>query len=315
MRRHIPSLSCLLAFEASARHQSFTRAADDLCVTQGAVSKLIKVLEEELGTLLFVREGKKLILTPAADAFLRRIQPLLFKLEAASVEIKAGGRSSGRLNLAVLPSIAARWLMPRYSDFSTRNPDIILNLTTHLSPFNFHMEDIDVAIHFGVGGSWVGAEMVFLLQDAVVPICSPDFLQRYGPFDDPRKLLDYTFVHLASRMNSWKFWLDSLGVDTDRVLSGPVFEHYLMIVQVVTAGLGIGLAPYFLVADDIAQGKLVVPYHHMASEDLAYYLVYPTEKKDYLPLRAFRSWLMHELVATQQSIDAFRAASGGAPTA
>lgn len=311
MRRHTPSLSCLLAFEASARHQSFTRAAEDLCVTQGAISKLIKTLEEELGTLLFVREGKKLMLTPAADAYLRRIQPLLLKLEAASVEVKAGGRGSGRLNLAVLPSIAARWLMPRYSDFSTRHPDVILNLTTHLSPFNFHMEDIDAAIHFGLGSSWVGADMVFLLQDAVVPICSPDFLARYGPFDDPHQLLDYTVVHLASRMDSWNFWLRSLGIDSGRMLPGPVFEHYLMIVQVVTAGLGIGLAPYFLVADDIAQGRLVVPYHHMASEEqLAYYLVFPTEKKDYPPLRAFRAWLAEELVATQRSIEAFRAGGG-----
>lgn len=309
MRRHTPSLSCLLAFEASARHQSFTRAADDLCVTQGAVSKLIKALEDELGTLLFVREGKKLSLTPAADAYLRRIQPLLVKLEAASVEIKAGGRSSGRLNLAVLPSIAAKWLMPRYSDFSTRHPDIILNLTTHLSPFNFHMEDIDAAIHFGLANSWVGAEMDFLLQDAVVPICSPEFLQRYGPFDDPRKLLDYTFLHLASRTNSWQFWFDSLGIKTERILSGPVFEHYLMIIQVVTAGLGIGLAPFFLVADDIAQGRLAVPFHHMASEELAYYLVYPAEKSEYRPLSAFRAWLAEELVTTQQAIDAFRAAA------
>ncbi len=307
MRTHTPSLSCLLAFEASARHHSFTRAADELCVTQGAISKLIKALEDELGTLLFVREGKRLTLTPAADAYLRRIQPLLHKLEAASVELKAGGRSSGRFNLAVLPSIAARWLMPRYSDFSARHPDVILNLTTHLSPFNFHIEDIDAAIHFGAKASWSGAEMEFLLQDAVVPICSPDFLRRYGPFDEPRRLLDYTLVHLASRMDSWNFWLGSLGVEMGHTPPGPVFEHYLMIVQVVTASLGIGLAPYFLVADDIEQGRLAVPYRHLASEDLAYYLVYPGEKKDYPPLRAFRGWLAQELVATQRSIDGFRA--------
>lgn len=309
MRTHTPSLSCLLAFEASARHCSFTRAADDLCVTQGAISKLIKTLEEELGTLLFVRDGKRLRPTPAADVYLRRIQPLLLKLEAASIELKAGGRSSGRLNLAVLPSIAAKWLMPRYSDFSARHPDIILNLTTHLSPFNFHMEDIDAAIHFGPKSSWGGAEMEFLLQDAVVPICSPDFMSRYGPFDDPRKMLDYTFLHLASRTNSWRFWFGSLGIETDRIMSGPVFEHYLMIIQVVTAGLGIGLAPFFLVEDDIAQGRLAVPYHHLASEDLSYHLVYPSEKIDYRPLLAFRSWLVDQVATAQVSIDAFRSAA------
>lgn len=307
MRRHTPSLSCLLAFEASARHLSFTRAGDDLCVTQGAISKLVKALEEELGVLMFVREGKKLTMTAAAEIYLQRIQPSLAKLEAASLELKAGGRSSGRMNLAVLPSIAARWLMPRYSDFSARHPDVILNLTTHLSPFNFQVEDIDAAIHFGASASWSQAQMDFLLEDAVVPICSPDFMQRYGPFERPEQLLEFTFLHLASRTGSWHHWFSTLGVATERGLPGPVFEHYMMIIQVVTAGLGIGLAPYFLVAEDIAHGRLKVPYHHVAGEDLAYYLVYPPHKRDHRPLVAFRDWLTEQLVHTRAAIDAFRA--------
>lgn len=304
MRRHTPSLSCLLAFEASARHLSFTRAAVDLCVTQSAVSHLVKTLEEELGVLLFVREGKKLRLTATADAYLLRIRPCLAKLEAASVEIKAGrNSSSGRLSLAVLPSFAARWLMPRYPDFALRHPDIMVNITTRMVPFNFHMEDVDAAIHFGTA-SWPGAQLEFLLQDAVVPVCSPEFLAQYGPFDHPRKLLNCTLLHLASRTSLWQFWFESLGITDDAVLTGPVFEHYLMIVQVVTAGLGIGLVPYFLVAEDIAKGRLAVPYRHVASEPLAYYLAYPPEKKDYSPLAAFRAWLLEQIGSTPRAEDA-----------
>lgn len=306
MRRHTPSISCLLAFEASARHLSFTRAAEDLCVSQGAISKLIRALEAELGALLFVREGKRLTLTPSAEAYLRRIQPLLHKLESASIEIKAGGRSSGRLNLAVLPSIAARWLMPRYQDFASRHPDVILNLTTQMSTFDFRTEDIDAAIYFGAEGTWRGTRMERLMQDAMVPICSPAFLARYGPFDDPRRMLDYTFLHLASRADSWRFWFESVGIQPDRTLSGPMFEHYLMIVQVVGAGLGIGLVPYFLVADDLSQGRLCVPYHHVASEDMAYWLVYPPSGDDHRPLRAFRRWVADEMASTERAVDAFR---------
>lgn len=305
MRRHSPSLASLLAFEASARHQSFSRAAAELCVTQGAISKLIKGLEAELGVLLFVRQGRQVLPTAAAEGYFGRIQPLLQKLEAASIEIKSGSSHSGRLNLAVLPSLAARWLMPRYSDFSARHPDIVLNLATHLAPFNFLAEDTDAAILFGAEGSWNETVAEFLLPDAMVPICTPEFLRRYGPFDDPRRLLDVTLLHLASRADTWRRWFESLSVITPAALGGPVFEHYLMIIQAVGTSLGAGLVPHFLVADYLNAGQLVLAHPRMVGEDLGYYLVHPLRREHHRPLLAFRAWVQQQCAQTRQAIDAF----------
>lgn len=305
MRRHSPSLASLLAFEASARHRSFSRAAAELCVTQGAISKLIKALEAELGVLLFVRQGNQVQPTATADAYFGRIQPLLQKLEAAAMEIKAGSSHSGRLNLAVLPSLAARWLMPRYSDFSAQHPDIVLNLTTHLAPFDFMAEDVDAAILFGASGSWNEAHAELLLPDAMVPICSAEFLRRYGPFADPRRLLDVTLLHLASRAQTWRRWFDDLAVTTPGALGGPMFEHYLMIIQAVGAGLGAGLVPFFLVAEDLQAGRLVVAHPRLVGEDLGYYLVHPRRLDHHHPLMAFRTWVLQQCALTGQAIDAF----------
>ncbi len=295
MKRYTPSLSCLQAFEAAGRYLSFTRAAQELYVTQGAVSRLIQTLESQLGVLLFVRQNKYLTLTSAGEIYLRKIQPCLARLEAATQELQAGHSGGARLNLSVLPTFSAKWLMPRYPAFAAAQPNILINISTRIAPFNFGKEDIDAAIHFGEPVWPEPAKFDFLMSDAVLPICSPEFMRRHGPFDAPRDLARCTLLHLASRPNSWQHWFEKVGAELDEKVGGPMFEHYLMIFQAASAGLGIGLAPRFLIEDELKSGKLINPFDIVLPETAGYYLVYPEDRAHYSPLKLFREWLLDEI--------------------
>ncbi|RJG07099.1 transcriptional regulator GcvA [Noviherbaspirillum cavernae] len=300
MKRYTPSLSCLQAFEAAGRYLSFTRAAQELYVTQGAVSRLIQTLENQLGVLLFVRQNKYLTLTSAGEAYLRKIQPCLARLEAATQELQAGHSGGARLNLSVLPTFSAKWLMPRFPAFAAAHPNILINISTRIAPFSFGKEDIDAAIHFGEPVWPEPAKFDFLLSESVIPVCSPDFMKRHGPFKEPRDLTRCTLLHLASRANSWQNWLEKAGAELEERVGGPMFEHYLMIFQAAVAGLGIGLVPPFLIADELNSGKLIAPFDILLSETAAYYLVYPEDRAHYSPLKLFREWLLQEIRQVHQ---------------
>jgi len=287
-------MSGLHAFEAAARHLSFTRAAAELCVTQSAISRLVKMLEEELGTLLFVRDNKRLRLTSAGDSYFHKIQPCLAKLESATVELKTSG-GSGQLNLSVLPSFSAKWLMARFPGFSGRHPDILVNVSTRIGPANFHTEAIDAAIYFGEPNWPASVAADFLMKDALIPVCSPSLLPAATATGNPAGLTDFTLLHLTSRPQSWGNWFANVGLVPGGTIIGPSFEHYLMIIQAAAAGLGIGLVPKFLVSEELANGTLVSPYPTVMSEPAGYYLLYPKQKEAYAPLKLFRNWLLEEV--------------------
>lgn len=208
-RRFLPSTALLAAFEAAARTGSVTLAAKELSLTQGAVSRQIKSLEEQLGVELFVRERQTIRLTPAGEAYAREICDALRKISTASFNLRANPRG-GTLNLAILPTFGTRWLAPRLPRFLAQNPGVTVNLATRLSYFDFRSEPLDAAIHFG-SPDWPGAEMVLLRSEEVVPACSPELRKQFHfrSAGDIRKAL---LLSISTRPNAWDQWFLAQGV-------------------------------------------------------------------------------------------------------
>ncbi|HXH04458.1 MAG TPA: transcriptional regulator GcvA [Candidatus Competibacteraceae bacterium] len=291
MRRVLPSFIALQFFEAAARHLSFTRAAEELHVTQSAVSRQIRKLEETLRRPLFRRLKQRLLLTPAGEAYAAEIRALLDRAEAATLQLMAYSGAGGVLNLAILPTFGSRWLIPRLGSFTARYPDIQLNLVTQVKPFDFAESDVDVAIHFGAE-TWPGAIMHRLMGETVIPVCSPALLGERSRLDDPAGIARFTLLQHTTRPQAWQDWLRAVGLGHLDGLSGPRFEHFHMVIQAAIAGLGVALLPHFLVQEELVSGRLVIPVEYPVPSEHAYYLVYPEAKAELYRVRVFRDWLV-----------------------
>ena len=288
-RRFLPSTSLLAAFEAAARTGSITTAARELDLTQSAVSRQIKALEEQLGVTLFVRERQTIRLTLAGDSYAREIREALRRISSASLNLKANP-NGGTLNLAILPTFGTRWLAPRLGRFLAQHPGITINLVTRLSPFDFRLDLIDAAIHFGLG-HWPGADLTFLMKEETVPACSPDFLKDH-PVEKPEDLLELPLMHLSTRPDAWEKWFLTQGIKAEGV-RGMLFDQFATAAQAATAGLGVGLLPAFLIEPELAKGELVTVGPPVESAE-RYFLAVPHERAAYPPLVAFRRWIMAE---------------------
>lgn len=295
-RRFLPSTSLLAAFEAAARTGSITTAARELALTQSAVSRQIKALEEQLGVTLFVRERQTIRLTLAGDSYAREIREALRRISSASLTLKANPHG-GTLNLAILPTFGTRWLAPRLGRFLKLNPGITINLVTRLSPFDFRLDMIDAAIHFGLG-HWPGADLTFLMKEDTVPACSPDFLTRH-PVHAPEDLIDAPLLHLATRPDAWEKWFSAKSIAAEGV-HGMLFDQFATAAQAAIAGLGIALLPTFLIRDELARGDLVRVGDEMESAE-RYFLAVPFERAAYPPLVAFRDWITAEARTSENS--------------
>ena len=297
MRRDLPSLSSLEAFEAAARHRSFTRAALDLHVTQGAVSRQVQALEDHVGVPLFHRAKKRISLTPAGETFLPKVRAGLERLEAATLQLKAfKGAASGVLNLAILPTFGTRWLIPRLPAFMSAHPEVLVNFTTRLDVFDFAEEDQDAAIHNG-RPDWPGAVLDHLMDEEVVVVASPALARKAG-LRKPADVAGQVHLQLASRPEAWREWLDGVGLPRVDGRHGPRFEHFAMILQAAASGLGLAVVPRFLAEDELRDGHLVIPFRDAAVRSRSYWLVYPEAKRDQPALRAFREWLLDEVRRT-----------------
>ncbi|MEI9905395.1 MAG: LysR substrate-binding domain-containing protein [Asticcacaulis sp.] len=240
-RRFLPSLSHLQAFEAAARTGSVTMAARELNLTQSAVSRQIKALEEQLEVELFYRERQTIAITPGGEAYARDIRDALKKIATASMNLRANP-FGGTLNLAILPTFGTRWLAPRLPSFLAQHSGITLNLMTRLSMFDFALEAMDAAIHFGMG-EWRGAETTLLREEYVVPACSPDLLERFS-FAAPADLRKAPLLHLTTRPDAWERWLRVHDAPAEHV-QGMLFDQFATVAQVARAGLGVGPAADF----------------------------------------------------------------------
>jgi len=290
-RRFLPSLSLLTAFEAAARTGSITAAARELDLTQSAVSRQIKALESQLGVELFLRERQTIRLTVAGDGYAREIREALRRISSASLTLRANPHG-GTLNLAILPTFGARWLAPRLGRFLTANPGITINFVTRLSPFDFRLDSIDAAIHFGEP-VWPGADLRLLMEEETIPACSPAY-KREHDIKQPSDLLNVSLLHLDTRPDAWERWFTETGVAFESV-HGMLFDQFATASQAAVGGLGVALLPTFLIEDELARGDLIAAIDRPMKSAHRYYLAVPRERGAYPPLIAFRDWIIREL--------------------
>lgn len=294
VRSELPSLTALQAFEATLRHRSFSRAAEELFRTQGAISRQVAQLERDLGVELFRREHPRIHPTAAAERFGTKLRALLDRLEALTLEVRSASATGGVLELAVLPTFGTRWLIPRLADFRRAHPDVALELTTRLGVFDFEVELFDAAIHYGEP-LWPGAELVPLMKEEVVVVASPALLAASKPAE-PSELTQQPLLQLSSRPGAWGEWFASVGVPARSVRGAARFEHHLMIIQAAVAGLGFALLPTFLVKPELESGALVEPFPgRRVLTPKAYYLAYPPRSAGLPALEALRTWLLGAL--------------------
>ncbi len=289
-RRYLPSISLLSAFDAAARAGSFSVAARELNLTQSAISRQVKALEEQLGVELFVRERQTVRLSDAGLTYERHIRDALETIAQASLNLQVNPKG-GTLDLAILPTFGTRWLAPRLNRFLGDTPGVTVNLTTRLKPFDFSAEHLDAAIHHGIA-DWPGTDHAFLLEETVVPACAPGLRQSHG-FSIADDLLSVPLIHMATRPEAWERWFRSNGASAERG-SGMIFDQFATVAQAAVGGLGVALLPTFLVEKEMQSGELVPALDLPLRSDEAYYLVWPRERTSYPPLKKFREWLVAE---------------------
>lgn len=292
-RRFLPSTALLAAFEAAARMGSITLAARELSLTQSAVSRQIKLLEEQLEVGLFTRERQSMRLTAAGEAYAREIRDALRKISTASFNLHANPRG-GTLNLAILPTFGTRWLAPRLPKFLAQNQGITINLATRLTHFDFRTEALDAAIHFG-SRDWPGVEMALLRSEEVVPACSPELKKQYG-LRTAADLKNVPLLSISTRPNAWDKWFSAQNIEG---ASGQTmyFDQFATAAQAAMVGVGVALLPTFLIQDELASGKLIRVLNLPMESTERYYLVWPPERSTHPPLIVFRDWLLVETAA------------------
>jgi DNA-binding transcriptional LysR family regulator len=279
----------LLAFEAAARTGSFTRAADELSLTQSAVSRQIRVLEELLGTVLFIRERQSVVLTEAGRSYARQIRRSLMNIGSATMSIRASP-SHASFHLAVLPGFSNRWLMPRVGDFMRAHPDVTLHFSTRTTPFEFESELFDGAIHFG-HADWSGTESVPLMGEVLMPLASAEFIAA-NPCSSAEDLLSVALLHLTSRPDAWERWFLRQGVDFGSI-HGLLLDQQETVASAARAGLGVALLPEFLFRDEMVRGELRPIIDCATPGDQQYHFVWPTSARDSPTVVAFRDWIVN----------------------
>lgn len=300
MRRKIPSTAALSAFESAARHQSFTKAADELAVTQSAICRQIAALEDFLGLKLFRRTRRGVALTEAGTSYAKKVTSRLDEVERDTLELMAKGGHGGTLELGVVPTFATKWLLPRLPSFAKEHPGITVNLIARTRPFLFDDTPFDAAIHAGES-RWPGTEGVFLMHENLVAVCNPKLI-------GPRTTLTrsdwnrYPLLQQSTRPYAWRDWFTSRGMQVDGDMTGPRLELFSMLSEAAIHGLGIALIPRFLVEDELDRGLLVQVARHEYLSNRSYYLIYPEQKSENPALSAFRAWLEAQARAYREPI-------------
>ncbi|MGR8023341.1 MULTISPECIES: LysR substrate-binding domain-containing protein [Burkholderia] len=284
-----PSISLLLAFEASARHQSYTRAAEELSLTQSAVSRQVQTLEDLLEVRLFVRSGRKIELTDVGRMYMREIGAAITNIRNATLQAIAYRSGGGSLNLAVLPTFGARWLMPRLHSFYAANPSVIVHLHSRIGRIDFETAGMDAVISVGNGSPGLISHR--LLDEELVLVASPALLARC-PIESVQDLDSLLLLRVATRPNIWREWFHAYGATPRGPNLGPTFELTSHLIQAVATGIGVGLVPRCLVEEELVSGNLVVPFDFPYFSGLSYYFAYPAHKAGLPSIATFRDWLL-----------------------
>jgi DNA-binding transcriptional LysR family regulator len=298
MRRRLPSTQALACFEAAARHQSFTRAAQELALTQGAVSRQVAALEEQVGVPLFKRSQHGMALTPAGADYARQVAQRLDALERDTLDVRSRQGAGDRIAIGSVPTFAARWLIPRLPRLADLHPQLQVHIEARSRPFLFNEIQVEAAIFAGTPEQvrqWAGTRAQWLMPEEVLPVCSPQLLKA-GRSLTPQALAAMPLLQQSTRPEAWRQWFAAQGVDAEQALAGPRYELFSMQAAAAEAGLGVALMPTLLVQDELACGRLVVACRRPLKGQRGYYLVQPGAE-DRPALAVFKQWLLAQASA------------------
>jgi LysR family transcriptional regulator, glycine cleavage system transcriptional activator len=288
-RARLPPLNAIKAFEAAARLGSFTRAAEELNVTHGAVSRQIRLLEDWLGTKLFKRTSRNAVPTRAGADLLAEAGAAFDRLATAARRLQGGVQAGGVLHISALPTFAMRWLIPRLPEFQRGNPVLELRIVTASTPAEQFCMDVDVVVS---GPSrqpgWVGSRF---LAETYLPLLSPGLIKEH-PLRAPADLAQHTLLHAATRREMWPRWLTAAGIADLRPARNQVFEHFYFAIQAAIEGLGVMMGPLALVGDELREGRLVAPIREPAIRTRGYFVYAPETGSAAPAVTALRQWLV-----------------------
>lgn len=290
MKRRLPPLKALPAFEAAARHMNFTAAAAELHLTHGAISHQIRALEDHLGVTLFRRLNRRVELTDSGIVFHRAVRTALDVIETSAAQVSTMTQK-GPLVVSCLPTFMLRWLIPRLYDFNAHHPEIEVRLSASYAPVDFTRDGIDAAIRVGVPPWPDGVEAHAFMEEQVGPVCSPSLLERKR-LQRPSDLRHHILLQTDSRPDAWPHWIELAGAKGIDPANGLRFEHYYFLLEAAVSGLGVALAPYPLIAEDLKLGRLVAPLGFISS-GRSYYFLHLSERADAAKIRTFRSWILN----------------------
>lgn len=296
MTRKLPSLQALQCFEAAARHESYTRAALELSLTQGAVSRRIAALEDFVGTRLFRRTRHGVRLTEEGAAYARRVAGRLDGLEHDTLDARARQGAGGSIRLAAVPTFATRWLLPRLPAFARGHPRVVVHIDTRTRPFLFAETGHDAALYAGTPAQvagWPGTRALTLMREDVVPVASPARMAGRRRCT-PATLTRAPLLQQATRPDAWRQWFAAMGVDAPDALAGPRYEQFSMAAMAAASGLGVALVPKMLVEAELARGDLVVACDRPLRGERHYHLVVPEANAGNVPLLRFAEWLRQQ---------------------
>ncbi|MGP9567852.1 LysR substrate-binding domain-containing protein [Halomonas sp. AOP25-F1-15] len=287
--RNLPSTAAMQCFEAAARHMSFTRAADELSLTQSAVSKQVAHLESILQHKLFRRVRRSLLLTPEGAIFLSDVRKVLAQLEMSTHTIMTYSGNSEVLKVATLPSFGSRWLADKLPAFLAANPGISLEFHDRVEDFDLEQQDIDIALFYG-HGSWPNLACHKLVDEEMVAVAAPTLLAQH-PVEAANDLAQLPLLHLSTRPDAWHHWFAGQEIATDRSYHGTRFETFPMLVRTAMAGGGVALVPHFVVDEELAANRLMLAWPHRLHSESAYYLVYPEHLGELAKVRRFVEYI------------------------
>lgn len=291
MQWRLPSLSALRTFEAAERHMSFTKAAVELNLTQSAVSRQIRLMEDYLGVELFQRVNQRLAITEAGQVYAEDVRRVLNSLQESTLKLMSHQQEGGVLHIATPSVFGTKWLIPRLHSFYSEHPDILLNILTRSKPFDLESEKLDVAIHWG-NNDWPNVVAHPLVGRELVPVCSPAYLKTIGPVTSPEALGKAMLLQHTRRLNRWQEWFEAHAVHSVNAWVGARFEHFYLITQAAVAGLGVGLLPRMFVEDEVRSGRLLMLFDDGFEGSDIYHLVYPQHKSSNPKINKFREWIL-----------------------
>jgi LysR family glycine cleavage system transcriptional activator len=300
MRRKIPSLQALACFDAAARHESYTRASQELALTQSAVSRQITALEEFLGVALFRRTRHGVALTERGAEYAAQVAGRLQALEQDTLDVMSTQGRGGSIHLAAVPTFATRWLLPRLPELAALQPEITVHIETRTRPFMFADTAFDAALYAGSAdqiGNWAGTQAIRLLSEDMVPVCKPSLLGAQTSLP-AQALADFPLLQQSTRPGAWRQWFDALGVAAPLALSGPRYELFSMTAAAAVHGLGLALVPRLLIEAELRHGELVVACQQLVPSERAYYLVMPERADERPVMKIFLAWLQRSATET-----------------